>query len=389
MTAPGGPPAARAEETNQIAPELQVADGFQLAIPKAGFGKDYLFTASLIPQTRAATSTGLAGKIVRFELFPDGVDMYESTRGLVVTEDLPARRLLASFAIVRQDADRVVIDFNKGMHRVFTQTWTEGGGLDIEGRDRVLEVPESRVFEMRQEDGRVIIRQSVQLRSREQDADVEARYEARYFLSPYKPGAFDGKEPSIMDNRYARFFETEGQIEPVTGRVSCRIARFDLRHPVLFYYSANTPSNYVEAVKDGILYWNLAFGKHIVQADEAPEGVTAPNAKYNIIQWVPWDNAGFAYADDLLDPLSGESEHGQAYITSVFAFHGPGSSARAAPHAGGNGRAEKGRQERPGGVALQGAVPLLRAGLRDGSAGIRPANGARPAGSPDQRRLDR
>ena len=48
---------ARAAETNQIAPELQVADSLQLAIPKAGFGKDYLFTASLIPQTRAATST--------------------------------------------------------------------------------------------------------------------------------------------------------------------------------------------------------------------------------------------------------------------------------------------------------------------------------------------
>jgi hypothetical protein len=320
LTAAGGPPAAQADETNQIAPDLQVADGSQLAIPKGGFGKDYLFTASLIPQTRAATSTGLAGKIVRFELFPDGVDMYESTRGLVVTEDLPARRLLASFAIVRQDADQVVVDFNKGMHRVFTQTWTEGGGLDIEGRDRVLEVPESRVFEMRQEDGRVIIRQSVQLRSREREEDVEARYEARYFLSPYKPGAFDGKEPSIMDNRYARFFETEGRIEPVTGRVSSRIARFDLRHPVMFYYSANTPSNYVEAVQDGILYWNLVFGKQVVQAGRAPEGVTAPNAKYNIVQWVPWDNAGFAYADDLLDPLSGESEHGQAYITSVFAF---------------------------------------------------------------------
>ncbi len=320
LTAAGGPPAAQAGETNQIAPDLQVAEGLQLAIPKGGFGKDYLFSASLIPQTRAATSTGLAGKIVRFELFPDGVDMYESTRGLVVTEDLPARRLLASFAIVRQDADQVVVDFNKGMHRVFTQTWTEGGGLDIEERDRVLEVPESRVFEMRQEDGRVIIRQSVQLRSREREEDVEARYEARYFLSPYKPGAFDGKEPSIMDNRYARFFETEGRIEPVTGRVSSRIARFDLRHPVLFYYSANTPSNYVEAVKDGILYWNLVFGKQVVQAGQAPEGVTAPNAKYNIVQWVPWDNAGFAYADDLLDPLSGESEHGQAYITSVFAF---------------------------------------------------------------------
>jgi hypothetical protein len=318
----GGLRAAGAEETNKIAPELQVVDGYQLAIPKAGFGQDYLFTASLIPQTRAATSTGLAGKIVRFVLFPDGVDMYESTRGLVVTEDLPARRLLASFAIVRTNAEVVVIDFNKGMHRVFTQTWTEGGGLDVEERDRVLEVPESRVFEMRQEDGRVIIRQSVQLRSREREEDLEARYEARYFLSPYKPGAFEGKEPSIIEGRYTRFFETEGKIEPVTGRVSTRIARFDIRHPVMFYYSANTPSNYVEAVKDGILYWNLAFGKQIVQAGKAPEGVTAPNAKYNIIQWVPWDNASGAYADALLDPLSGESEHGQAYITSVFAFQG-------------------------------------------------------------------
>ena len=85
-------------QTNRVAspapraPDLKVADRFLLAIPRTGFGKDYLFTASLIPQAQAATSSGLAGKIVRFELFPDGVDMYESTQGLVVTEDLPARR---------------------------------------------------------------------------------------------------------------------------------------------------------------------------------------------------------------------------------------------------------------------------------------------------------
>jgi len=311
-----------AADTNKIAPQLQVADGNQLAIPRGGFGMDYLFAASLIPQTRAATSTGLAGKIIRFELFPDGVDMYESTRGLVVTEDLPARRLLATFSIVSSNADRVVIDFNKGMRRVFTQTWTEVDSFTLDERDRVLEVPESRVFEMREEEGRVIIRQSVQLRSRQSESDIEARYEARYFISPYKAGAFEGKEPSIADGKYARFFETEGRIEQGTGRISTRIARFDISHPVTFYYSANTPSNYVDAVKDGILYWNMAFGKPIVQAAKAPDGVTAPNAKYNIIQWVPWDNAGFAYADALLDPVSGESDHGQAYITSVFAFYG-------------------------------------------------------------------
>jgi hypothetical protein len=316
---------ARAADTNQpapIAPDLEVADAMMMAIPKSGLGKDYQFTASIIPQQLAATSTGLAGKIVRFELFPDGVDMYESTEGLVVTTDLPARRLLATFPIVSQDAQRVVVDFNRGMRRVFTEDWTSEGGLELNGRDEVLEVPESRVFEMRQDKDRLIIRQSVQARSREYNENREGRYEVRYFLSPYKPADFKGKEPTIPDARYVKFFETDGHIEPNTGRVSSRIARFDLSKPIVFYYSANTPSNYVDAVKDGILYWNLAFGKQVVQALEAPAGVTAPNADYNVIQWVPWDNAGFAYADDLMDPLTGQSEHGQAYITSVFAFYG-------------------------------------------------------------------
>jgi len=314
--------ATRPKPSADLAPELQVAEGLLLAIPKSAFGKDYLFSASLIPQAPAATSSGLAGRIVRFELFPDGVDMYESTKGFEVTEDLPARRLLANFAIVRQDAMQVVVDFNQGMRRVFTMGWTEGGAVPISEHDRVLEVPQGRVFEMRSDSGRLIIRQSVQARNRQTDQNLEQRYEVRYFISPYQPGAAEGKEPSGSDLRYARFFETAGQIETGTGRVSSRIARFDIRQPIVFHYSANTPAEYVEAVKDGILYWNRAFGKDVVQAKKAPEGVTAPDANLNIIQWVPWDNAGFAYADVLLDPLTGESGHGQAYITSVFGFAG-------------------------------------------------------------------
>ena len=311
-----------AEKSSAMAPELQVADQFFLAIPKSGFGKDYLFSASLIPQGQSPTSHGLAGKIVSFELFPDGVDMYESTKGLVVTADLPARRLLANFPIMRQDADRVVIDFNKGMRRVFTQSWTDGGALNFESHDNVLEVPESRVFEMRADGGQLIIRQSVQTRSREMNADVESRYEVRYFIAPYQPGDFAGKEPSVVDGRYTKFFETEGELEPGTGRISSRIDRFDLKQPVVFYYSANTPPEFVEAVKDGILYWNSVFGKEVVQAKKAPDGVTAPDAKHNLVQWVPWDKAGFAYADVLADPLNGESKHGQAYMTSAFSFLG-------------------------------------------------------------------
>jgi hypothetical protein len=305
-----------------IAPELQVADQYLLAIPRDGFDKDYLFTASMIPQEVAATSKGLAGKIVHFELYPDAVDMYESTKGLVVTEDLPARRLLASFPIVRKEGDLVVVDFNKGIRNVFTQGWTDGGAEGLADHDSTLEVPQSRVFEMRTDGGQLIIRQSVQTRSREYDQDTEAQFEMRYFISPYAPGNYVSKEPTRPDERYARFFETEGQIEPGTGRLSTRIARFDLSQPIQFYYSANTPPEYVDAVKDGILYWNSVFGREVVKAGKAPDGVTAPDAHYNVIQWVPWDKAGFAYADILLDPLDGESKHGQVYMTSAFTFLG-------------------------------------------------------------------
>ena len=301
-------------------PPLDVADDYDLAIPQGAFGHDYLFSASLIPQKWAATSSGLAGRIVQFAVYADSVDMYESTQGLVVTEDLPARRLLATFPIVRRDNRQVVVDFNKGMSQVFTEGWTDGGVAGLYDHETTLEIPESRVFDVQKQGQDLVIRQSVQARSRENDQDLEEQFEIRYFITPYLPGHFNGKEPGKVDARYVRFFETEGEIEPGTGRVSTRIARFDLTHPIPFYYSANTPADYEQAVRDGILYWNSVFGSNVITAAKAPEGVTAPDARYNLVQWVPWDHAGFAYADILLDPLTGESKHGQVYLTSAFAF---------------------------------------------------------------------
>jgi hypothetical protein len=69
--------------------ELSVAANNNLTIPRSALGKSFLMSASIIPQSTAATSTGLAGKVVMFEAYHDGVDLYEATDGLVVTKDLP------------------------------------------------------------------------------------------------------------------------------------------------------------------------------------------------------------------------------------------------------------------------------------------------------------
>ena len=302
---------------------LSVTPQFHIVIPKKALGREFLMSASLIPQAAAATSTGLAGKIVRFELFHDGVDLYESTKGLVVTDDLPARRLLTTLPIVEQDDEKVVVDFNKGMRRVFTEIWYgSDSGFNTTSLDRTLEVPQSRVFAAEAHDAHLVIRQSVQTRDREGDANVEQRLEVRYFFSEYTQTATPGKEQLASETRYARFFETSPQLETTSGRESAKMARFDLRKPIVFHYSANTPKDFVDAVRDGIVYWNRAFGKEVVKAEKAPEGVTAPDSRYNLVQWVPWDNAGFAYADILVDPRTGDSRHGQAYMTSVFGLSG-------------------------------------------------------------------
>jgi hypothetical protein len=308
---------------------LSAAANFNVSIPKASLGRDFLMSASMIPQSGAPTSRGLAGKIVRFQLFHDGVDLYEATQGLVVTDDLPTRRLITTFPIVKQDEEQVVIDFNQGMRRVFTEIWySTSTRFSSRDRESVAEVPQSRVFSVKRDKASLVIRQSAQVRDRRMSQNEEGRYELRYFFQPYVKKKFTSKENAVDTQRYTMFFETQTQLEKTTGRETTKIARFDISKPIQFYWSANTPKDYVEAVRDGILYWNRAFGKPIVKAAKAPRNVTAPSAGHNIVQWVPWDSAGFAYADILVDPRTGENMHGQAYMTSVFAISGKAGARR-------------------------------------------------------------
>ena len=187
-------------------PPLAPAANNNISIPKAALGKEFLISASIIPQVQSPTSTGLAGKLVRFELFHDGVDLYESSAGLVVTDDLPSRRLLTTFPIISQDAQKVVIDFNAGMRRVFTEIWyASGSGFNASGSSRSMEIPQSRVFETQAQGDQLVVRQSAQARDRAIDPNREERYEIRYFIAPYAPGDFVTKENSPSDSRYGAF----------------------------------------------------------------------------------------------------------------------------------------------------------------------------------------
>ena len=63
----------------------------------------------------------------RFDAQIMGERIYEKPFEIVVTKDLPARRLLTTFPIIEQDPNRVVIDFNRGMRRLYTEFWAAYG----------------------------------------------------------------------------------------------------------------------------------------------------------------------------------------------------------------------------------------------------------------------
>ena len=314
-----------AKSTGQVpGPPLGVSEGQNVAIPDAAMGKEYMMSTSTIAQAGAATGHGGMGRIVMFERYDDGIDLYESTVGQVVTNDLPARRLLATFPIVADGEGETVIDFNAGMRRLIYEGWYEGADARYDAGvfERSAELPQARVFGVTVEEATLVIRQTVQARNREQNQNRETRMEVRYFFTPYEESEFVAKEMNPVETRYARFWETQPSLELTTGRETVKMGRFDESESIEFHYSANTPPDFEQAVLDGILYWNRAFGKEIVKAKKAPDGVSAPDARYNVVQWVPWDDAGFAYADALLDPRTGEILHGQAFMTSVFGIGG-------------------------------------------------------------------
>jgi len=305
----------------------RLGDLSYLEIKKDALDKEFLLSASIISQRGAPTSSGRQGRVVAFSKKGKSIFLMEATDGHVVTSSLPSNLILAEIPVILETESSYILDFNAGMKNIFmSSNWyasdLEKPTYSVEEMSSTSPVRLSFLERIEIVDSENLeIRQVVQTGA----ADVSASFEVRYFFRPYvKNEAYTPRETQSFDR--VGYFETPPVLEKETGRSVIRTTHFDISKPVKFYISANTPAEYQQAVKDGILYWNAVFGKEVIQVEVAPETVTAPDARFNMVQWVEWDQAGFAYADALMDPRSGEIKHAQVYLTSAFAW---GSKVRA------------------------------------------------------------
>jgi len=222
--------------------------------------------------------------------------------------------LLATIPIRSKTAQALMVDFNAGFDRVFEEE--DRTGEDYEGR---VDTHDYSFFRLSQRQilsvsqrGSMLVLDQMGL-----DAYMDPVL-VHYYLSPYRANP-NFKPFEIQNLDHFGFYETYPRRR--SGRTVFYAMKFDSHKPIVFALSAAIPDRYRQAMRDGVLYWNKALGRPLLQVIDAPDDVTAPSPRYNVIQWVGDGRFGStSHIQD--DPLTGEILHAHIFILSRSVKHG-------------------------------------------------------------------
>ncbi len=259
----------------------------------------------------------LRGRIIRFQVFADRVILLESPKGHSIAHDNDNHILLAEFPIVQRDDDGVVIDFARGMTNAFTVRNVHSYGAFDKGAGtadqfKAIMLSGSFIKNIEAIDDVLSISQVAQWRNQKSEL-ISAEF--RYFFREYAPDP-GFKKAHFGKHRWVQYFSTPPMVESPTTLPKAYLTKWDMRKPIVFHISANTPEIYRSAIKDGLIFWNHIFGKNLIEVRDLAKDISAPDPKLNIIQWVTWDNEASAYADMVVDHLTGEILQAQIYVRS-------------------------------------------------------------------------
>lgn len=294
-----------------------IKDRPHLHIKNSAFQTDFMFYGAYIPSLNSPTGHSLKGRIIRFEIFADRVVMLESPKGLAIGDEKDSMILLAEFPIIEADSDGVTIDFAKGMNSAFTvrnihsESATQGEKSNND-QFRAITLSASFIRSIIDEEHVLSISQVAQWRNQKSEL-LSAEF--RYFFREYAPSK-TFKKKHHAEKRWVQYFSTPPLVAPPTTDNFSYITKWELKKPIVFYISANTPQKFRQPIKDGLLFWNHIFARNVIEVRDLEAGISAPHPRLNILQWVPYDNEASAYADMIVDHLTGQILQSQIYVRS-------------------------------------------------------------------------
>lgn len=134
----------------------------------------------------------------------------------------------------------------------------------------------------------------------------------------------DGYMPRLADPRIGYFTQDFYSMDRFlnTDRTERYIMRYNLKKkdpskaisepvkPIVWILDPSIPTQYRDAVKDGILRWNKAFEelgyKDAIQVQDPPADYDHADGRFNLVRWTVSTDTAYAVALPRVDPFSGE-----------------------------------------------------------------------------------
>ncbi len=291
-----------------------------ISIRSDALNHEFLLQGNMIKLEGAQNFTGLKSRVVVFQKQAGKLFMLESQIGHTVMPDTPFAIILAEFPITTEDGGWIWFDFNQGMSKVFTTAEIYASDVQGSAYTPSFDIVSVRSSYLTGVDAsqlnRLALRQSAQV---EINSNTVQNLELRYYLSPYLPDP-TFKQTVSPGFTNAGYFEVMPQDVAGGAKTKVLAMKWQLnKEPITYFISANTPPEYRDALKNGVLYWNQALGQDVFAVADAPLGATAPDMDRNMIQWVTDDGSASAYADIQADPRTGQILHAQVFMPSAFA----------------------------------------------------------------------
>ncbi len=305
-----------------------------LTINKSSLGKIFLLIASGKTGGSAPQWYDLKPQVVSFEKAGSRLAILGQNFNSIY-EELKTETLVQTFRIVDEDADTITFDWGRGLKTLIAENAYDidsGPGLNgpltepalpsipvldsytrnIKINDNSIELEQ--VSKIQSQQGRVAEKNKIALQSTEETLDMNIQIRAYRLESKFKPKLADA-------SRSVGFFVTRVAKAAMSKDDNKYIAKWDIsegREPITVRISAAVPEDYVQAVKEGALYWNKVFGKDVVAVETGVDPQAPPKDHTIMVRWVTWLDAGAAYAISQSDPMTGELLRAQVFMPSVF-----------------------------------------------------------------------
>lgn len=309
-----------------------------IKIQKSSLGKIFLLMASGVTLGSAPQWYDLKPLVVSFKKNNSSVALVGENYTSIYNE-IQGVNLIQSFRIVEEDEMSITFDWGKGLSSFIADSpydvdaprgkkdLTENSMKSIPVIDSFVEnvkvtdsnIELTQLSKIRSTSGRVGQNQVVTNEEREESLTMNIQIRA------YNLGA-DFKKKEFDKSRRAGFFVTKVSKPSLSQDLTNLITKWDIspsKGPIRVRISNAVPAEYVQAVVEGVNYWNKVFGRE-VPGQEALVAVTGvdpqagPEDRSIMIRWIPWLDAGAAYALGQSDPLTGEVLRAQVFMPAVF-----------------------------------------------------------------------